>query len=86
MAVPIAGLTTDLIKNTAIEAQQSAEARAYYIQPTGEVVGLDSFLPRLLTFTRGEVLMILRALKADTGVAAGKEALDRAVRVFERME
>lgn len=37
-------------------------------------------------FPRSEVLTILRTLKADTGVVAGKEALDRAIRVFEGME
>lgn len=48
-------------------------------------LGLDAFLPSR-TFTREEVLTVLHALKADTGVVAGREALDRAVRVFERME
>lgn len=38
------------------------------------------------SFTREEVLTVLKALKADTGVVAGREALDKAVRVFERME
>jgi hypothetical protein len=38
------------------------------------------------TFTRTEVLTILRTIKADTSVVAGKEALDRAIRVFEGME
>lgn len=37
-------------------------------------------------FTRDEVLLVLSALKADTGVVAGREALDKAVRVFEKME
>jgi hypothetical protein len=64
----------------------AGETSARYGDATGQVVGLDAFLPGLRTFTKSEVLTVLRALKADTGVVAGKEALERAVRVFEGME
>lgn len=37
-------------------------------------------------FTRAEVLLILKAIKADTGVVAGKEALERAIRTFTALE
>lgn len=51
----------------------------------GEKAVRETFA-RARIFTRDEVLLVLKALKADTGVVAGREALDKAVRVFEKLE
>lgn len=83
VAVPVRGLNAAIYD---AQAKMEAETSARYGIATGPMVGLDAFLSINRAFTRTEVLTILRTIKADTGVVAGKEALDRAIRVFEGME
>jgi hypothetical protein len=60
------------------------------VSGTSQMVGLDAFLPKPRTFTREEVLTVLRTLRAG-GPAGGyadvvRNTYDIAIRTFERME
>jgi hypothetical protein len=77
----------------AADAKSKAAGRAAFIAQVdladsfaGSVAEMLPVAISVRTFTRVEVLMALRALHADTGVVAGKEALRRAIHVFERIE
>jgi hypothetical protein len=80
------GMYQPLTTSQAHERELIKARQEMIAQPIVDHQGIGLPCAQSRTFTREEVLTVLRALKADTGVVAGREALDKAVRVFERME